>query len=253
MSNKILFGAMLAIGLVLAGTLILGAVVVPALAQGPMGGWGGRGGMMGGYGQSYYPGTTPEGYGMGWHGGGCPMYGSWGGVGPSAEPLTIEQATEAVESYLASAGGDDLQLAEVMEFTGNFYAEVRERSTGSGAFELLVDRYTGFVRPEPGPNMMWNTKYGHMGGMGMVGWRGAPTGEMTVTPEQAVELAQEYLDRVAPGLKAGEAEPFYGYYTLHTEKDGQITGMLGVNGYSGAVWYHNWHGDFVGMSEEEHE
>jgi hypothetical protein len=73
---------MLAIGLVLAGSLILGAVVVPALAQGPMGGWGGHGGMMGGYGQSY-PGTTPEGYGMGRYGGGPPMGGSWGGVGPN--------------------------------------------------------------------------------------------------------------------------------------------------------------------------
>jgi hypothetical protein len=217
--NKILFAAMLAIGLFLAGLL-----AVVALAQGPMGR-----GAMGGWG---------------------PMFGAWNGAGPNARALTIEQATEAVESYLASIGNDDLQLAEVMEFTGNFYAEVREKSTGTGAFELLVDRYTGFVRPEPGPNMMWNTKYGHMGGMGMMGWWGASTGEMTVTPEQAVKLAQEYLERVAPGLKAGEAERFYGYYTLHTEKDGKISGMLSVNGYNGAVWYHNWHGDFVGMSEE---
>ena len=29
--------------------------------------------------------------------------------------------------------------------------------------ELLIDLYTGNAWPEYGPNMMWNTKYGHMG------------------------------------------------------------------------------------------
>jgi len=27
--------------------------------------------------------------------------------------------------------------------------------------------------------------------------------------------------------------------------------MLSVNGYSGQVWYHNWHGQFVDMLELE--
>ncbi|HEV2356482.1 MAG TPA: hypothetical protein VGZ23_02565 [bacterium] len=55
----------------------------------------------------------------------------------------------------------------MMEFSNNFYVAVKNKVTGEGAFELLVDRYTGFVRPEP-QNMMWNTKYGHMawGGAG---------------------------------------------------------------------------------------
>jgi hypothetical protein len=26
--------------------------------------------------------------------------------------------------------------------------------------------------------------------------------------------------------------------------------MLSVNGYTGAVWYHTWHGPFVAMEEE---
>ena len=42
---------------------------------------------------------------------------------------------------------------------------------------------------------------------------------------------------------------FYGYYTLHTLKEGQIEGMLSVNGYTGAVWYHNWHSSFIRMRE----
>ena len=44
-------------------------------------------------------------------------------------------------------------------------------------------------------------------------------------------------------------DAFYGYYTLHTLRDGQIEGMLSVNGYRGGVWYHDWHGSFIGMEE----
>jgi hypothetical protein len=223
------------------------------MGRGMMDEWGGWG-PEGSYTQNY-SGTVPYGPGgfgpMGMMG---MMGGGWGGVDPNAQPLTMAQATDNVNNFLASLGNNDLQLTEVMEFTGNFYAEVHEKSTGTGAFELLVDRYTGRVYPEPGPNMMWNVKYGHMGGMGMRGWRGAapvaPDTKMTVSPEQAVEAAQKYLDQLNIGLKAGTAEPFYGYYTLHTEKDGQVTGMLSVNGYTGAVWYHSWHGDFVAMSQE---
>jgi hypothetical protein len=171
---------------------------------------------------------------------------------------------------LRSYGNPNLEVAEVMEFASNYYAEVRERDTGVGAMELLVDKGSGQVYPEPGPNMMWNTKYGMMsggrgmggmmgpGGHGMMGGQpfqqnpGSATGtDMTVGPEQAREIANDYLGRVSPGTEAGEAERFYGYYTLHTEKDGQITGMLSVNGYSGEVWYHSWHGPFIAMEEQD--
>jgi hypothetical protein len=151
-----------------------------------------------------------------------------------------------------------------------------------GAMELLVDKNTGAVYPEPGPNMMWNTKYGMMfggsggggpmmgpgGQEGMMGRSGpdmmqggpssvqAPQGatpgdEMPVNAERATQIADDYLSRVSPGTRAREAERFYGYHTLHTEKDGEITGMLGVNGYSGEVWYHSWHGPFMAMEGED--
>ena len=67
---------------------------------------------------------------------------------------------------------------------------------------------------------------------------------------QAREIADAYVRRVSPGTQAGEAEEFYGYYTLHTENDGEVTGVLSVNGYSGEVWYHSWHGPFIAMEEE---
>jgi hypothetical protein len=55
------------------------------------------------------------------------------------------------------------------------------------------------------------------------------------------------------GHTAGEADPFCGYYTLHFLKDGKVDGMLSVNGATGDVWYHNWHGNFVTMIVEEEE
>ncbi len=99
------------------------------------------------------------------------MMGGWGTNNPNAEQITIDEAAEAVERYLRTYG-EDLALAEVMEFAWNFYAEAEEESTGIHAMELLIDKYTGQVYPEMGPNMMWNTKYGMMGPgmMGGFGW-----------------------------------------------------------------------------------
>ena len=95
--------------------------------------------------------------------------------------------------------------------------------------------------------MMWNTKYGMMSGM-MWGGRGA-TEEMTINEEQAIKLAQEFINGYLPGGKVEDAERFYGYYTLHVLKDGEIYRMLSVNGYTRQVWYHSWHGRFLGMEE----
>ena len=153
-----------------------------------------------------------------------------------------------------------------MEFDNQFYADVKEKSTGIFAFQLLVNKWTGAVVSEPGPNMMWNTRYGRMG-MGMMGgmmgspgwgWGGRggyrgwqdPTREMNVTPEQARRNAQEFLDARLPGTRAEDSvDPYYGYYTIDVMKNGKVYGMLGVNGYTGWVWYHEWHGKFVRMKD----
>ena len=172
----------------------------------------------------------------------------WGGnYNPQAQPITIDQATDNVRRYIGSYGGN-LVLTEVMDFAQNFYAEVAEKDSGIHAMELLVDKYTGRIYPEPGPNMMWNSKYGMMGSM-MGRWYSQATPTMSVSAAQAQTIAQQYLDANLSGLTADKAETFYGYYTLHTLKDGRIEGMLSVNGYTGAVWYHTWHGQFVDMKE----
>lgn len=155
---------------------------------------------------------------------------------------SIDEAEGLAEQYISQISSD-LQIEEIMEFSNNFYVVVQEKSTGINALELLVDRYTGRVSPEPGPNMMWNTKYGHMS------WQDNPTAEMPVSSEEAVESAQQWLDFNYPGSKVEEPDVFYGYYTMDVSKGNEIFGMLSVNGYSGDVWYHNWHGEFIGMKE----
>ena len=215
-----------------------------------------------------YPSGRPWGYGPGMMGQGGPGYSS-GGMGSgmmgggyrsgvqgqvnpgSSSPITLDQAVEAANQYLSAYGNSDLALTEVMEFSNNFYAEVKEKSTGIHAFEVLIDPYTGVISPEPGPNMMWNTKYGSMGGM-MGGWGRQQGKSMSVTPEQAQIIAQKWLDKSLPGTSAAEqADAFYGYYTIHIMQEGQVYGMLSVNGYTGDVWYHTWHGEFAQMKELE--
>ncbi|MDI6886666.1 MAG: hypothetical protein QMD22_10100 [archaeon] len=162
----------------------------------------------------------------------------------------IDRALSIGERYLVSLDNPDLAIDEIMDFERNYYVVYYEKSTGIGAFEMLIDKDTGRIFPEYGPNMMWNTKYGHAGMMG--GWALPPTAEMPVTQDEAISIVQEYLDRFLPGTVAEDPHPFYGYYTIHVTRNGEIYGMLSVNGYDGTVWYHNWHGTFI-QSRELHE
>src|SRR3972149_9562574 len=79
----------------------------------------------------------------------------------TANVNSFDKAKQLADQYLGARS--DLRIKEIMEFSNNFYIIVQEKSTGINAFELLVDRYTGRVMPEHGPNMMWNTNYGMMG------------------------------------------------------------------------------------------
>jgi hypothetical protein len=190
------------------------------------------------------------GYGPGGYGPVGMMGGYWGG---SAAPIgSLDAAKTAFQRYVDRYGDPDLVLDEVMQFTQNYYAIVKEKSSGAGAFELLADPATGGVFPEYGPTMMWNTKYGHMAGRGgMMGgfWRLGPSARPSVTAEQARAIAQQWLDANIPGSGTEAPDVFPGYYTLHTTKNGEITGMLSVNAYTGQVWYHTWHGAFIASSE----
>lgn len=91
------------------------------------------------------------------------MMGSWRGYGygyaPKATQISLDQAFNSAKQYVAALNNSDLILAEIEEYTANFYGVAKEKSTNINAFQFLVDKYTGAVYPEYGPNMMWNYKY----------------------------------------------------------------------------------------------
>ena len=234
--------------------------------NGMMGGgvMGGNGGMMGG--------MMNGGMMGGMMNGGMMNGGMMGGFSSNTlagvKPLALDDARAAVTTYLAGLGNGDLAPGEVMIFDNHAYAQVIEKSTSIGAFEVLVDPVTQAVVPEPGPNMMWNRKYSPMSGFGgfgmmaMMGGVGAQgsggmmggatdvSAVMPVSPDEAVTTAQRYLDTYLPGAQAGgKADAFYGYYTIHILRDGKPAGMLSVNGVTRQVVPHTWHGDFVEMAE----
>ena len=212
---------------------------------------GGFGGMMG-YAQNY-TGTVP--YGASMMGGNGMMSGLGSRQLYGVKPLSVDQAKKAVTDYVTRFNNPDLIVSEIMIFDNNAYARITEKSTGIGAFEVLVDPVTLAVYPEYGPNMMWNLKYSPMAGFGgmMGGSQPAPqaNGQMPVSADQALQAAQRYLDTYLPGAKAdAKPDPFYGYYTLDILRDGLPVGMLSVNGYTQQVFLHTWHGNFIEMSED---
>ena len=160
--------------------------------------------------------------------------------------LTAESVEGAFLAYLHDLGYDDLVLAEVMEFEHNYYAIAEERETGIGAMELLLDKTTGAIGPEIGPNMMWNTVYGMHGG-GMMGQRSGPRD--AISPDEALNAAERWLALYRPAESPeAHADAFHGYYTIHTvDATGEIMGMLSVHGETGQIWYHTWHGQFLTM------
>jgi len=161
--------------------------------------------------------------------------------------LSFDKVKSSAEKYLSSAGLKNIKIKEIMEFSNNFYIETVEEDTGFGAVELLLDKTTGNIFPEYGPNMMWNQKYG------MHSIFSSNQNNMNISEEKAIEIANSYLDKISNNEFAGnEAEKFYGYYTIDTvDKNDTPVGMLSVNGYSGQVWYHSWHGTFIKMQEYE--
>jgi hypothetical protein len=171
---------------------------------------------------------------------------------PEGQALSLEEAHDAFERYLDNIGYGELEIREVMEFEYNFYAIAEEPDTGMGAMEVLLDKETGSIGPEPGPNMMWNARYGMHGGFGsnMMGWmHGQPAEENALSEGEAWEHAQSWAEG-RTGIEVDDhADEFYGYYTFHTLENGEIEGMVSVHGSSGRVWYHSWHGEFIDVLE----
>ncbi|MCS4541513.1 MAG: PepSY domain-containing protein [Euryarchaeota archaeon] len=198
------------------------------------------------FGQSYWNqfNTTkgPTGYGQVGRGFGCPM---WGGYSPYGQQQTtdVNKAKEIAENYLKA--NSNLKIDEIIEFIAQFEVEVKEKDTGMHAFEFLVDKYTGNIIPEMGPNMMWNTKYGHMA----YGYN-VP---MSIAGNQAMEILENFIKQNNLGISVGDPEVYYGFYEFHGKKDGKTVAQINVNGYTGQILFENWHGQVLNVFEFEEE
>lgn len=204
-------------GLVLVGVaLTQGLWTLPGYG-GPMHGYGYGPGMMGGM-----------------MGGGMGMM----SVYPApAQPIPPAEARARLESF-AKRFSSEARLKDFMSFSENYYAQIVD-AKGNGLVEILADRYTGNVYLEPGPNMMWNTRWG----MGMM--QAQPSVAVRYDKAAAQRLAEQFLKGYLPGAKVMEGQAFSGYYTFDFGRK-EIEGMLSVSAYTGEVWIHTWHGVFLG-------
>jgi hypothetical protein len=186
-----------------------------------------------------------------------------------SSPVALGAIRDRVQHWLTSAGFKGFHVREVMAFSNNNYAAVNGKS-GNPAFELLVASSRSWLMEEPA-SMMWNTRYGMLGdtsstlepipgmsmmwGGGMMGngvmgspssWYSTGAGKVS-SLRQAVTAADKWLARTRPGETANaDGRSYPGYFTMDTAVGGKTAGMLSVNASTGAVWYHGWHGTFLG-------
>jgi len=217
---------------IVAATAILAAVAAPAFAQG----WG--------------PGFM--------HG-----YGPQSGTQLAGPALSVDAAIARAQLFLGTYRSADLVPVEVIEFSSVFYVAVQEKSTGKGAFALLVNRFNGNVSLEMGPPMMWNLKYGHWAGgfqgrpMGMMGGGmmgpghgpgaqpapGAPPAGQPAPPldeAKARAALQAWVNQAFPGATIGKAVEYPGFFTYRLQRDGKTFALVSVHAFGGRVWY-GWH------------
>ena len=208
----------------------------PTMMRGDGQGWGsgmmgGGSGMMGGQGQRSQVGMM-----------GGSMMGSAGGMGMAWLPgdgVAVSSIPAARARAAKAAAPAGLHPGEVMWFDNGFYVELKD-SAQKPATEVIVDPRTGAVSTEPGPAMMWNTRFG-MGGSG------SSTGSVTET--KAREIATSWLAANQRGTAIVGIDAYPGYFTLDLQRNGTVSGMLSVSSSTGAVWYHSWHGTFKAMED----
>ena len=139
-------------------------------------------------------------------------------VHAQSQTITIDNAVQLFENYLTRLGNPNLALHQVEEYTNNFYASYYERNTGIFAFQMLIWKpgsiwtggmmgngmMSGFVMPEPGPNIMWNTKYG-------VTLKSLTPEEQKINLE-AGKQAQEYMLKKQESDGHGAVRKVWDYY-----------------------------------------
>lgn len=154
---------------------------------------------------------------------------------PKSKPITQDVALKNMENF-SRQYGSNTEVEDFMVFSINYYAVVKDTASGQDIAEILVDRYSGAAYSEPGPNMMWNTRYG----AGRV-----QNGSSGYDLAAAKKLTEDFLIGYLPGSQIQESHAMPGYYTFDFGRN-ETEGMLSVNAYNGQIWVHTWHGSYIG-------
>jgi hypothetical protein len=232
--RPLLVGALVAavIALVASAAVAVATLGGPSFGLSPTRGYG-QGpyaGMIGGRGQGPYRGM----------GGSMMGQGSMGMVWLPGDGVAVSSIPAARARAASAAKPAGLHPGEVMWFDNGFYVELKD-SAGQSATEVIVDPGTGAVSTEPGPAMMWNTRFGMMS----VGGSGAGPVDLT----KARGIATSWLAANQPGTTIRSIDAYPGYFTTDLQRNGAVSGMMSVNSSNGAVWYHTWHGAFIAMED----
>lgn len=167
---------------------------------------------------------------------------------PGATSISPVKVQNLFGDAIRSSGNGDLQVTEILEFEANYYAVVADRETGAAVAEWVLDKSTGIVSSEMGPNMMWHRTGGGVEyGVGTAGETPVPgvVGN-DLSQDAARRIADAWLEDHVPGTRVDtRAISFPGYTTFHILEGDEIQGLLSVHGESGHVWLHTWHGGFV--------
>jgi len=196
--------------------------------------------MMGGTGQG--SGTSMMG-GTGQGSAGSMMGGTMGSmrmVWLTGDGVAVPSIPAARAKAKAAATPAGLHPGEVIRFDNGFYVELKDRG-GKAVTEVIVDPRTGAVNTEPGPAMMWNTRFG------MMSASGGTNGSVSSTKAQAIATSWLAANRVGTTIAGIDAYP--GYFTIDLQRKGVLSGMMSVSSVTGAVWYHSWHGAFIARED----
>ena len=185
--------------------------------------------MMGSYGQGQGAGRSAG-----------SMMGSMGMVWLPGDGVAVSSIPAARARATTAAAPAGLHPGEVIWFDNGFYVELKD-SAQKPATEVIVDPRTGSVSTEPGPAMMWNTRFGMM--------RAGAGGAGPVDSTKARSIATAWLAANRAGTTVRTIDAYPGYFTLDLQSNGAVSGMMSVSSVTGAVWYHTWHGTFIAMED----
>jgi hypothetical protein len=138
-------------------------------------------------------------------------------------------------------------VAGILIILGSLYTKMWGTWMMGGGYVSMMGGMVGMMG-QLGDMMSGSMMGGGMMNGGMMQQQ-QPSGEMSIAEDEAKSIAQQYLDEYFPGTTVLESTQFYGYYTFDFGMNDEIQGMLSVNGHTGQVWYHGWHGDFIQMKE----